>query len=119
MGADYSIAHAADLAACLPNDSRCGIATDPLNEWTIDKQLLAYIEFYTHAWVWAHTKDAKRKANMPQLRIPRKKSQDENGNVEQMTVDEMNDFLDSLITKDGEHGERIDDGVSDADAEAV
>lgn len=119
MGVDYSIAHAADLAACLPNDSRCGIATDPLNEWTIDKQLLAYIEFYTHAWVWAHTKDAKRKVNMPQLRIPRKKSQDENGNVEQMTVDEMNDFLDSLITKDGEHGERTDDGISDADAEAV
>lgn len=121
MGVDYSIAHAADLAVCLPSDSCCGIAEDSLNEWTIENRLLAYIEFYTHSWIWAHTKDAKRKANIPQLRIPQHKSDDKNGNVEPMTVDEMNDFLDSLITKggDGEDGLRSDDGVSDADAETV
>ena len=120
MGVDYSIAHAADLAACLPSDSCCGIAEEPLNEWTIDKQLLALIEFWTHGWVWAHTKDAKRKKNMPQLRIPQPKNDSAyTGDAIQMTVDEMNSFMESLIEKDGEHGERTDDGVSDADAEAV
>lgn len=122
MGVDYSIAHAADLAACLPNNSRCGIAEDPANEWTIEHRLLAFIEYYTHAWVWAHTKDAKRKVNMPQLKIPNSRMEEKpNGNVEAMTVDEMNDFLESLIesTEGGEHGGRSDDGMADVDAETI
>ena len=103
MGVDYSIAHAADLAACLPSESNCGIAENPVNEWTIDKQLLALIEFWAHSWVWAHTKDAKRKQNIPKLRIPQPEGEKAyTGDAIQMTVDEMTDFLESL--KDGMKG---------------
>ena len=121
MGTDYTVLHAADLAACLPRDSCCGVAENPINEWTIDRQLLALIEFYSHAWLWAHTKDAKRKKNVPQLRIPQPE-QEYTGNAERMTVDEMSDFLESLIggiEKGGDDGKRTDDGIPDADAETV
>lgn len=96
MGVDYSLFHAADLAAMLPQDSRCGIAEDPANEWTLDRQLLALIEYYEHSWVWAHTKDAKRKANRPKLRVPQPKREPD---AELMTVDELGEFIGGLINE--------------------
>ena len=94
MGSDYSVAHAADLAACLPRDSATMRAHDPLNEWTIEAQLLALIEFWAHDWIWAHTKDGKAGRNPPKLRVPTEKKI--GGDQERMTVNEMMDFMASL-----------------------
>jgi hypothetical protein len=119
MGTDYTVLHAADLAACLPRESLCGIAEDPINEWNIDRLLLGRIEFWLHSWLWAHTKDGKRKVNKPKLLIPTPDGDDRDvGEVERMTLEDMNAFLDSLKAGGG-HGNGVDDGVHDADAEAV
>lgn len=68
MGGDYSIAHAACLAAQLPKDSRCFVAVDPLCEYaSTTNRLLALIEYHTHATWWQHTEDAKKGANAPRF----------------------------------------------------
>lgn len=99
MGASYSALHAADLAANLPPDSCCGRAEDPMNAWTDERQLLALIEYYLHTWLWWHTKDAKHRRHVPELRIPSEKETSEG-----MPVDDMMGFLDSLVGRDGGDG---------------
>lgn len=102
MGDDYTIAHAADLAACLPRESRCGIAEDPLNEWTIEARMLAFIEYYAHVWLWAHTKDGKARRNAPKLRMPLPLAK---GEQELMDAEELDEFMSGLIGKRESEGE--------------
>ncbi len=100
MEVEYSLHHAADLAANLPPDSRCGIFLDPLNAWTLELQLLARIEHHLALWNWAHSKDASD-ANRPKLLMPTKdgeKASAPNAPVT-MPVDEMMHFVDGLISK--------------------
>lgn len=103
MGTAYSMAHAADLAANLPPDSRCGVAEDPLNGWTRDQCLLALIEYRLHEWNWAHTKDAKTGANRPELLIPLPEGRQGDGadSPVAMTVDEMMEFVGGLVGGNG------------------
>lgn len=67
MGGDFSIAHAACLAAQLPKDSRTFVALDPRCEYaSTTNRLLALIEYHAHAGWWVHTEDARHGRNRPQ-----------------------------------------------------
>lgn len=103
MGADYTISHAADLAANLPPESRCGVYDDPINAWTLEACLLALVEYHLNSWNWAHTEDAKTGANRPKLRIPLPEDEKPDG-LKRMTVDEVVAFMDGLV------GERTNGG---------
>lgn len=65
MGAAYTPAHAAALAAQLPRESRCFRAEAPACEWGDAEYLLASIEYSCRALAWAKTKDAQRGRNVP------------------------------------------------------
>lgn len=95
MGTDYSVLHAADLAAQLPQESRCVAVESQPASWTRSERLLALIEYYAHAWVWAHSEDAKKKRNVPELRIPTSQR-------EEPDIGGLVDFMESLIEKEGD-----------------
>jgi len=99
MGRDYTVFHAAELSAYLPQDSRCFKAIHPINEWTLEKQLLALIEYRLHWWCWAHTEDGQNKRNYPKCLIPNSEQERKatSSDAVQMPVDEMMHFIDNLI----------------------
>lgn len=101
MGSDYTVLHAADLAANLPRDSRCGVADDPLNEWTTELCLLALIEHHLHEWNWAHSKASSDESTRPRLLIPIPEKDGDDGQSVRMGVDEMMEFVGSLIAENG------------------
>ena len=103
MGRDYTTFHAADLAAHLPKDARTSVAENPMNVWTPELRLLAIIEYRLHWWNWAHTEDGQNMTNYPKLLIPTEEEA-ARGDAVQMSVDEMMQFVDTLIAKE------VDDG---------
>ena len=70
MGSAYTVDHAACLAAQLPSDSRTVRRIDPGRSWGWCEHLLANIEYWTHALVWAKTKDARNGTNKPKRISP-------------------------------------------------
>ena len=99
MGSTYSVHHAAELAGQLPQDSRCYTAEHPINEWTLDKQLLALIEYRLHWLCWAKTEDGRKMRNYPKCLIPSEEQERcaTSCDAVQMPVDEMMHFVDDLI----------------------
>jgi len=77
MGMDYSIAHAADLAANLPQQSRCMCALEPALEWDRKDYLLAEAVGMLRLLVWMQTKDGHKGRNRPKMvELPQFKAQD-------------------------------------------
>ena len=67
MGHGYSVAHAAILAAQLPEGARSLGAIDPVLSWSTDRYLLASIEYSLRALLWTKTKDAAKGRNRPKM----------------------------------------------------
>lgn len=67
MGNAYSVAHAAILAAQLPEGARSLGVIDPVLSWTTDRYLLASIEYSLRALLWTKTKDAEKGRNKPKM----------------------------------------------------
>lgn len=65
MGSEYTVTHAAALAANLPSDSASLQAEFPANRWTITEYLLRAIEFNTRVICWQRTKDGQKGHNKP------------------------------------------------------
>lgn len=65
MGRDYSMLHAADLAAQLPKNSRSFVAEKPQLEWTNVELFLWSIEYSLRVLRWQPTKDGHKGANKP------------------------------------------------------
>ena len=65
MGADYSVTHAADLAANLPLDARCMRTLEPRLEWSMQDRLLAESVNMLRLLVWAQSKDGQKGRNRP------------------------------------------------------
>ena len=105
MGTDYTALHAAELAAFLPQDSRCFTADHPINEWTLERQLLALVEYRLHWLCWTRTEDGTKNRNHPKCLIPSAEHERRatSGDAVRMPVDEMMQFVDELIG--GEDGE--------------
>ena len=94
MGTDYTVTHAADLAANLPRESCSWTAENPVNGWTRDQQLLALIEHHLATWNWWHSKDGKNEAKRPKLLIS---TQAADGPEELMTREELDGFISGLM----------------------
>jgi hypothetical protein len=63
MGVDYSIAHAACLAAQLPPGARIWRGTP--DEWDANTYLLVRIEHALRVIAWQSTEDAQKRRNYP------------------------------------------------------
>jgi len=70
MGRDYTVLHAADLAANLPAESRCMCAAEPALEWDRQDHLLAETVNMLRILVWAQTKDGQKGRNRPKMVEP-------------------------------------------------
>lgn len=69
MGKDYTLSHAAVLAAQLPAESRCVRAENPAHEWTQADYILAEIAYGVAILAWQRSKDGARNINHPK-RMP-------------------------------------------------
>ncbi len=67
MGRAYSVAHAAILAAQLPEGARSLGVIDPVLSWSVDRYLLASVEYSLRALLWSRTKDAEKGRNKPKM----------------------------------------------------
>ena len=65
MGVDYSMLHAADLAAHLPAESATIRAEAPELEWTTAEYMLASIEFSLRVLRWQNTEDGQKGIKKP------------------------------------------------------
>ena len=107
MGRDYSVAHAADLAANLPNGCRCSVAENPLCEWSLETVLLALIEHHLAIWNFAHRKDKNPADEQPKLLIPRPsegEADERPDTAVAMTEEEMSEFISGLMGRRSENG---------------
>ena len=93
MGIEYSIAHAADLAANLPPQSRCMCALEPALEWDRKDYLLAEAVNMLRLFVWMQTKDGHKGRNRPKMvEPPRSKVQDK-GQEEKLSAEDYRQQL--------------------------
>lgn len=69
MGRDYTLAHAAALAAQLPVESRCFRHDHPETAWTTGDYLLAEMAYELAVIAWQRSKDGAKGINRPK-RIP-------------------------------------------------
>ena len=77
MGTEYSVVHAADLAANLPAQSRCMCALEPALEWGMQDHLLAEAVNMLRVLVWGQSKDGHKGRNRPKMiEPPRPKAHD-------------------------------------------
>ena len=67
MGRAYSVAHAAILAAQLPEVARSLGVIDPALSWSTDRYLMASIEHSLRLLVWSKTEDARKGRNSPKM----------------------------------------------------
>lgn len=67
MGHGYSVAHAAVLAAQLPEGARSLGTVDPVLSWSTERYLMASIEYSLRALLWSKTKDAEHGRNKPKM----------------------------------------------------
>ncbi len=65
MGSDYTVAHAAVLAAQLPMESRCIRADNPEREWTETEYMLAELLYGVAVLAWQRSKDGAKGINRP------------------------------------------------------
>ena len=65
MGVDYSMAHAAALAANLPRESATVRAVSPEAAWSDATYLLAAIEYDLRVLAWQNSKDGMKGRNRP------------------------------------------------------
>jgi len=72
MGYQYTVLHAADLAAQLPTNSRCMRALEPALDWGRQDHLLAEAVNMLRLLVWAQSKDGYNGRNRPQMIQPPK-----------------------------------------------
>ena len=93
MGEDYTLSHAAALAAQLPFESRCMRAEHPELEWTQADYILAEIAYGVSIIAWQRSKDGARNINHP------KRIQTPASRAEMMRkVSETNfDYIDELL----------------------
>lgn len=104
MGGDYSICHAACLAAQLPKDSRTFVAANPMCEYaSTTNRLLALIEYHAHAGWWMHTEDARKGRNRPQLLLTPNSDKSGTTQGEPLSIDEYRNLL-SKPRKEVQHG---------------
>ena len=93
MGTEYSIAHAADLAANLPQQSRCMCALEPALEWDRKDYLLAEAVGMLRLLVWMQTKDGHKGRNRPKMvELPCFKTQGK-GQEERLSAEEYRQQL--------------------------
>lgn len=90
MGRDYTVVHAADLAAMLPSNSRTYIAIDPENAWTLEAQLSAAVANAARDLVWLEADAKRRRSNRPRPIGPKPPP---NPDVESIDAD---DYLEEL-----------------------
>ena len=79
---------AANLAACLPSESRCIRALVPEAEYTATQYLLSNIEYWLHWLAWSRTEDGQANRNRPKPILAQGKAE-----AFSMTVDELEAFL--------------------------
>lgn len=91
MGREYTVLHAACLAAQLPRGSRLYRAINPDTEWGLSEVLLNNIEYWLHWLAWSRTDDGMKGRNVPKPIW----SPDEHGGSqgEAMTIEELEEFL--------------------------
>lgn len=65
MGTDYTVAHAAALAAKMPRESACVREVVPEAAWDDEVYLLAAIEYDLRMLVWQNSKDGAKGRNKP------------------------------------------------------
>jgi len=70
MCTGYTVLHAADLAANLPNESRCMCALEPVLEWSKQDQMLAEAVNMLRLLVWAQSKDGQKGRRRPKMIDP-------------------------------------------------
>jgi len=68
MGKDYTVFHAACLAAMLPGESRVMRSVDPAFEWGLDQMLIAAVANAARSIAWAMS--GGREADRPELLLP-------------------------------------------------
>lgn len=66
INTDYSLRHAAVLAAQLPRESRSLTKTCPDLVWSDEMYMLSKIEHLCRVMLWTKTKDAEHKRNFPE-----------------------------------------------------
>lgn len=94
MGVDYSCAHAACLAACLPSESAVRRAEG--DGWSESERLLALIERWASVADWRNTRDGQKGRNAPKLvESPAKRAReaDERARYTKTYMDEVADAL--------------------------
>ncbi|MCL2746128.1 MAG: DUF5361 domain-containing protein [Coriobacteriia bacterium] len=73
MGKEYRIAHAADLAVMLPQESRVMRRIDPSNAWGWQEHLLADLVNRVRWLQWAKTPDGAKNRNHPTpIEVPKR-----------------------------------------------
>lgn len=65
MGIDYSVTHAAALAANLPRESATVRAVVPEAAWSDETYLLSAIEYDLRVLAWQNSKDGSKGRNRP------------------------------------------------------
>ena len=65
MGTEYSVAHAATLAAHLPQESACVRVASPEAAWDDATYLLAAIEYDLRVLAWQNSRDGAKGRNKP------------------------------------------------------
>ena len=65
MGGDYTLAHAAALAAQLPRESRCFRHDNPGAWWSEGEYMLAEIAYGIAILAWQRSKDGAKGVNKP------------------------------------------------------
>lgn len=67
MGHDYSVAHAAVLAAQLPPHSRVAIKLNPDAAWSDERMLLEMIDYHVRYFMWMFSTDGAKNMRAPEL----------------------------------------------------
>lgn len=88
------LSEVADLAANLPVESATHRAANPAWQHTLEVQLLREVEWLQRISLWANS-DPKHRGKQPErIRFPWELDDDDHEKPDDMTLDEMADWLD-------------------------
>lgn len=93
MGDEYSIRHAAVLAANLPSQSRCMVAYNAALAWSNEMQMLAVIEYDVRTLMWTLLSPKGRPAQPEPIRPPSSKDRDMKQRLESTDINEIDQIL--------------------------
>lgn len=100
MGCDYTVSHAAALAAQLPLGSRCVRHDNPQAEWTQGEYILAEVAYGIALLVWMQTKDGQKGVNRPKrMQTPAQRAE-----MERRAASTDFDYIDEIL-KGGADGQ--------------